>query len=341
MSAAASTDTLRYHLSTAPVMRKYSMASVPCSQVSAAINSYFGTDAFVAGDIKKPEVEAAHFYLMNHTVARVRQTVGLDEPLGELEPLVTEYRETAADMALRCAAYLVLITTREARHKHKHVSTLFAAVHCPQALSFIDSLGGGSTGAAMKFRTAPPTSTIGDYVSAVRDTFYKAGFSSAFGGKKWGNIADCLLNYVRGVYSAEMMLDLAWALAHNGGPMFNKGMLYDHYSSSDLYRVLDTQRAGQIPRLFHDDKAPKSAASTAYYERAADLLGGEYLEPVDWQAVNDAGSVKKYDVGGSSSGGKIAVKKKKSSAKAVDKSTTFVIGPKLATVKKVKIERKK
>lgn len=334
----ASTDTLRYHLAASPLMQNHSMANVLCSTVAQQINAYFGGESYQHEDQKKPEVEAAHFYLMNHTVARVRQRVGMDEPLGDLAPLVEQYRDDAADMALRCFAYLVLITTREARHKHKNISSLFAGVHDPSACSFIDGLGNGSTGAAMKFRQSPPTCTIGDYVSAIRDTFYKGGFTGGFGGKKWANIADCLLKFVRGTYSAEMMLDLAWALAHNGGPMFNKGMLYEYYDTNKLYMVLDTQRAGQIPSLFHDDKAPKSAGSTLYYHHARDLLGGEYLEPVDWQAVNDAGSVKTYPVNGAPPKTKLQ-KPLKASTPPVDKSKTFVVSKGLKTVKKVKIER--
>jgi hypothetical protein len=40
---------------------------------------------------------------------------------------------------------------------------------------------------------------------------------------KWGNIADTLRHLVTGELSPEMFCDLGFALAHNNGPIFNKG----------------------------------------------------------------------------------------------------------------------
>ena len=48
-----------------------------------------------------------------------------------------------------------------------------------------------------------------------------------------------------GTTSMEMLVDTGYTLAHNGGPIFNKGMMYTHYDSHFL-TILDLQRAGQM-----------------------------------------------------------------------------------------------
>ena len=66
-------------------------------------------------------------------------------------------------------------------------------------------------------------------------------------------MTDCLVRFVSGEFSAEMMLDTVWTLAHNGGPIFNKGQFYA--CTANALRILDVQRSGQIPEAVLFDHA--------------------------------------------------------------------------------------
>jgi hypothetical protein len=48
-----------------------------------------------------------------------------------------------------------------------------------------------------------------------------------------------------------MMVDTGYTLAHNGGPIFNKGMMYSGYNHN-IYALLDIQRSGQVPEYILD-----------------------------------------------------------------------------------------
>ncbi len=73
------------------------------------------------------------------------------------------------------------------------------------------------------------------------------GHHPSYGGPKWGEVADCLRSYVTGQTSAEALLDTAFTLAHNNGPVFNKGYIYKHHTNR-LIQILDIQAKGQIPQ---------------------------------------------------------------------------------------------
>jgi hypothetical protein len=100
---------------------------------------------------------------------------------------------------------------------------------------------------------------------------------------------------VWGRISAEMFLDTGFTLCHNGGPIFNKGMLYHHANKAELERILDVQRAGQIPQLVAS-KGTKfvTAPLSAYQSKMRELLGGEFDGYVDWFLVESLGSLGKY-----------------------------------------------
>src|SRR5208283_4005185 len=100
---------------------------------------------------------------------------------------------------------------------------------------------------------------IGTFCKGLAWQFYKCKWAGGYGGKKWGVVTDCLARFVTGEFSAEMMLDTVWTLAHNGGPIFNKGQFYACYGHT-LYRILDVQRSGQIPEAVLFDHAVKGFA---------------------------------------------------------------------------------
>ena len=100
-----------------------------------------------------------------------------------------------------------------------------------------------------------------------------------------------------GKTSMEMMLDTAFTLAHNNGPIFNKGMMYSHYNASNLYRILDVQRSGQIPEMILYDKLgtqynlePVKALIKLVQEKVPQAFGTY----VDWIKVEALGALHKY-----------------------------------------------
>jgi hypothetical protein len=95
-----------------------------------------------------------------------------------------------------------------------------------------------------------------------------------------------------------MFVDISWALAHNGGPIFNKGMFFSHPSNPDLYKVLDVQRAGLMPGFVLQYGSPKG-----HDQELTDLANWicnrfEDAPTVDWDAVQKAGAVGGYHVPG-------------------------------------------
>ena len=77
-------------------------------------------------------------------------------------------------------------------------------------------------------------------LKVAETVFSTSGWSRAFGGKAWANIATHLISYLEGEISPELFVDIAFALQHNTGTVFNK-----HFSDlSQLKEVLDANLYG-------------------------------------------------------------------------------------------------
>ena len=232
----------------------------------------------------------------------VRSKFTLHEPLPAWADKVRKtYLDVLATQGQRLFFYTLLVTTRESRHLKS------AAKVYPDLTSkfgeftaeFNSSIqGSGSDCAASKFQSHPPEGPLGPYVESLEHIFFNGSFSGGYGGKPWGNIAATLRAFVLGETSLEMMVDTAYTLAHNNGPMFNKGMLYSMYTHT-IYKILDVQRSGQIPELILNaenegmkDVKVKGYVSSCLQEMQDELnCFGSY---VDWQKVEDLGSLHKY-----------------------------------------------
>lgn len=242
-----------------------------------------------------PDTEAVHFYYLNHLWAHICQSFDDKEVLpAEYRPLVEKYLDMATKQAARLFSYTMLVITRESRHLHKSDSFRQAlkAQWGEGYLYYLDSIGGtGSGTAANSLVNNPPNMDLVDYVSAVEMVFFKGKFSGGYGGHPWGHIAANIGRLVRGEISYEMMVDTAYTLAHNNGPMFNKGMLYDMYSK-EFIKILDVQRSGQMPQyvrehgLFADLQHLEDKLKIGVHKEATQY--------VDWEKVEKLGSVKKY-----------------------------------------------
>lgn len=240
-----------------------------------------------------PETAALEFYLLNHAVGLVRQQKGLDEPLGELGPVVTTYYSGGTDLAVRMFVYLLLICNGEARHATHHPPDFWPMMR--QAFSIkvatyhegLQELDKASREPARNHLLEhPPPVSVGLFIESLRWVFKRAKWSGSFGGKKWAAVADLLRRYVGGEVSPEQMIDTAFTLAHNTGPVFDKGMgLFDHYKSM-LLEILDVQAAGQIPQMIWSEDNKYISAVRWMHSLCVERLGKEQLiGPVDWEAV--------------------------------------------------------
>jgi hypothetical protein len=272
------------------------MSSVLCHPTAMAMQKFMVKDKHK--DVK-PEGEAIRFYGLNHGLSLIRERFDDHQPLPEWEcAFAEEYHRTSSEAAIRAFYYLIWICTREARHNKSldkdkpKIGELFGK----PMFDFFSGISGGEQGISKKFLEQPPATSLGVYVKALAWTFYHSKWSSSYGGKKWGVVTDCLVSFVHGETSAEMMMDTVWTLVHNGGPIFNKGAFYDHYDST-LYRLLDVQRAGMIPEAVLTDAAIQSKITPHFVALIGELKTrypeklGDY---VDWMQVEALGAVQKY-----------------------------------------------
>lgn len=304
-------DTLAYQLGFRPNTSRISLERLRVPLVVSKLNQlmakdYLHEDAGLGYQkplVGPPEIDALMFYLMNHAVSVLRSQVSEYDTLtsAQLE-LVTLYHKELAVLSARMFNYLLLICTRESRHvKEDYNTSLWDKMKSEYGLvvkNFHKKIKGcSSTGAASVFREDPPDMLLGDYTKFLVDIFYQGSYSSGFGGKAWGAVADVLHRYVSGELSAELMMDTAFTLCHNNGPIFNKGMLFDHYSDT-IKMILDVQRSGQIPQLLAEPYVEKYAKNIGLV-RAREVCMPFILPTletpyVDWFKVQQLGALGNY-----------------------------------------------
>ena len=286
-------DTLAYHLSR-PLSAARDMGGVRVPLVAKAMKAWLNEDE-ESGTV--PETEALWFYSLNHGMAHIRKARALYEPLGELLPFVQEYYRRLSPKAVRAFYYLMLICTREARHLQNTpgLDKIVIQQHGPVAWEWAQGAK-GEHAAHDKLLNSPPNMVMRDYVGALRTLFYEGKWAGGYGGKAWGQVTDCLVRFVNGEFNAEMMLDTVWTLAHNNGPIFNKGHCYGGYTHA-IYKVLDVQASGQmIEMVLHDKsigefKKPEMIDLAVWVrEHFPDAVG----KFVDWYLVEALGSKHKY-----------------------------------------------
>jgi hypothetical protein len=286
--------TLRYHKNRPLFLyRDVSTNDVPA--VVASLNTYMGVSKEAS-----VEEEALKFYMLNHAFALLMQQYDMDEILPDSANEIAEaYVQESQKIVVRMTYYTLLVTTRESRHLHYtgDFKTTLVTKFGPDYVKFRDDIDGlGSTGSAQYLRDHPPKIPIGKYTQAMTYVFNHGHFSGGYGGKPWGNIASTLEKLVHGLITPEMFVDTAWTLAHNNGPMFNKGMLYKHYDH-DLIKILDVQRSGQIPQLINQYGGSVSGVTQGLvnlYNKCRQVLKEDFDGHVDWFAVEAAGSKGHY-----------------------------------------------
>lgn len=280
------------------LFKNQNLTAVPMPQLIKQLNAYMG----IHSADSEVEANAIQFYLSNQAFGMLAITIDSKATLNtDQENLATMYLNRASESSARLFYYMLLIITREARHAHtsetqyKSLTTKYGS----DVVEFIKTLkGAGSDSAVTKLRQGSSklaNVTVGTYVACITDIFYKFSFSGGYGGKPWGKIADTLRKMVFGETSIEIMNDTAWTLAHNNGPMFNKGMLYKSYTPM-IYKILDVQRAGMIPQLIAEGSLgnhANSAVSQAF-EAVKAVFPESVTGYVDWFKVEELGSLHKY-----------------------------------------------
>ena len=287
-------DTIAWH-STRPMFAHRDMSHVPMREVAGALKAFIKSPGF---DKTLPETDALWFYMMNHATALIGKRHDRMQPLGEYDEIYDVYASMNTRV-VRMFYYLLVICIRESRHL-KTTSAIENEVKTnwgTMVWNFIRSIPDSASSAMTAIIDDPSDCRIGDVVQAMGHCFYEGNWNSQYGGKKWGAINDVLEAFVYGKYSGEMMMDTAFTLAHNNGPIFNKGMLYKNYHSKHMLCILDVQRAGMIPQYLNG-KTSKSYGMDAdllnMHQRCKALMKDEFSGNVDWDKVMELGSVGKY-----------------------------------------------
>lgn len=289
--------TLDYYLS-APYFRKVDLRGLQLAPFLSQMRSNVVVHSSV--DKVSPDTEAIEFYCMNHLAAMIRRKFTPYEELPDwANKVMQQYLSMVVRQHRRLLYYTAIICTREARHgssvsgdgifvaqkANDDYKALYEKIHDE-----------GSLEAAEIFLNFKPTGSAVSYYSTI-DTLFNEGHWSggSFGGKPWGTVTTNLLRFLRGEISSEAMIDTAYTLAHNNGPIFNKGMLYSKYGNKFL-TILDVQRAGQMPELVAEyaDKGFSLAKMAPWLVECVQLVAGamgEIYSKVDWQKVQDAGAL--------------------------------------------------
>ncbi|HEY0819766.1 MAG TPA: hypothetical protein VGD46_13365 [Rhizobacter sp.] len=249
-----------------------------------------------------PEHEAFWFYLRNHAMAVLERQYDAAEPLSDAHAaLLREYHAKVSESALRMYFYLIQICGRESRHAGS-TDKLYAEF--PELVSFHQSYKGTNQQKVLSaIFEKTPNITLGRLTKFLCASFYKCSYGGGYGGKKWGQIADVLDQFVWGKITAEMMLDTAWTLSHNNGPIFNKGMWYSMYSGAAIAELLDVQRAGMIPQYINDVAAGQAQGYAAAkfvtpemiaYVKTMQAFTTEFNGSVDWAQLKALGALGSY-----------------------------------------------
>lgn len=199
-------------------------------------------------DPRIPDAEAVRFYALNQLMSVVQSKFTPNEKLPEWASKVVEaYYKELADQHKRLVWYTFIVITREFRHLHNAATLLSKADYPAELKAFHGKVSDSTSESNLNaWLAAMPVLPMDVYCEAITKQFKSPGaYSGGYGGVPWSEIAQALWRYVKGETSAETFVDTAYTLAHNNGPMFNKGMMYGMYTGS-FKVLLDVQRAGHI-----------------------------------------------------------------------------------------------
>jgi hypothetical protein len=282
-----------------PQMVARDVSALPLPVVTAQVKEY----RKATPNEVRPETEAISFYCLEDMVATLRQKFHPDEPLPEWAKVIaTKYAEALTKQGQRMFCYLLLIIAREARHvSSSSLTAPWCKKYGPEFLKYLKAVQDSAAMSATEYICNHAVDmTVGAYTEALATIFNKGQWPHGFGGGPWGKIAECISRMVHGQTSMALMIDSAYSLAHNGGPIFNKSMLYEYEYSCNprFYKILDVQRSGQIPALVLEGELKLKPYITAeLVEMVTEMNShypGTYKATVDYLKVEKSGSVQHY-----------------------------------------------
>jgi len=287
--------TLAYQLQARPLTRQLDLKALPLSHFGGRAKDFLENQS----SMPSPMHEALWFYLGAHAMGAIRKMYRLNEPMSDQHlSLVERHMKRGNEIFLRAVYYTVVICVRETRDLPNQA-----------VKAKIDAAGVGKSWSLIKKVEDDPTTAMQHIMTKMHEglTLYElskgmsicfhdpsANWGGSYGGPKWGIIADACVDLCTGKLSPEVFCDVAFALAHNGGPIFNKGMFYKMYDGN-LMKILDVQRGGQIPRWVAEEMphtSPAMKTELKLMQKAG--LGDDFDGDVDWEAVQNAGPVGNY-----------------------------------------------
>jgi hypothetical protein len=280
-------DTLAYHRSERPGTMARNLSQVLLRDAGKYAKAHVNSC-----QEEHPEVEALSFYLGQHMMHEMGAQVSPDEPLGQKLVLIEKYHKTLNVAGARLFHYVLITTTRESRHLTNSQEDNLQTKHGLECVKFTKSVKKHSQNALYNYTG---DLKLGPYLDYLCDVFNELQWSSSYGGPAWGKVTEAIRDCVNGQISIEMMLDIGYTLAHNNGPIFNKGFQFKHYDSTSLYTVLDCQRGGQIPNLIKSGNCPHTKTEHhLFVEEMENLLGVTVNPWVAWDVVEKLGAVQSY-----------------------------------------------
>jgi hypothetical protein len=264
-----------------------------------------------------PEKDIIAFYLGVHVLGVVEQKFGVDVELpDDVAELVTFHHNAMEEVFFRIFTYIMLISVGESRHGH--IGGKQSAVEN----QFGEDVWQFAKGIAGKNRSGSRHAFLQEdrdlltFAKYCDWMFIECFGGGSYGGPKWQNISKKVTQVLTGEISPFTMVDVAWALVHNTGSIFNKNTIYTSESSSaGLTQLLDMQRGGAIPALIMHHSTYK--ITTAYFqvdaqhsnhfvkqvEDAMKVLGDEFAEYVTPAEISKAGALSStFDIQDSTNG---------------------------------------
>lgn len=269
-----------------------------------------GMEKFISvnnGTMVQPEEDVIGFYLGAHVMGVVESKYGVDTELPEdVEELVRTHHTNMENVFFRIFTYILLISIGESRHgKINSKTATIDKQYGSDVRNFGATINGKKNRSGSRHEFLNSERDLLDY-SRYCDWMFVHCFTGmgSYGGQKWKNISQKITQVLEGEISPFTMVDIAWALVHNTGSIFNKNTIYHHeIHGAGLTQLLDMQRGGAIPSLImHLDKYNSECSGFSInvnlinnfkdaVTSAAKVLGEDFYSYVSPSAISEAGAL--------------------------------------------------
>ena len=284
--------------------------AIPWYQLSDYLitpEDYTGVETFRINTSREARICALEFYLCQEIMAEVEARYTRFEFLPEsVSHLANTCINTMSLLSVRVFWYLLYITHKESRHAKEisldkdYLKLIERPVtDDPEFLGTVEAMFAATLNIstdsfASGYATLAHGFKIGLYTMYLERLFTEGLWSKSFGGKPWAFTTSVLKDFLYGRISANTLCDTAWALAHNTGPIFNKGLLFHLDSKKNLIEVLDVQRAGMIGSYIQEFPLSCTRLNSLFVCARSVLDGYDPSPIVDWDKVMGLGAIGDY-----------------------------------------------